>query len=404
RGSALRPDEGVGLPGRPGVVRLRPPKLDLVLQLDAVLAPEAFAYLFGEAERVLGAGALALGDDEVGVDGRDDGAAAKDSRQKGFEWKSALPYVPSLLKVVLAVALGLLAYLGYRTAVSASFFKVRSVDVAGTSKASRDEIRAAVIRLSSAGVWQADLEVIAKELKGLPWVRDAVVTRVLPSGLRVRVYEREPRIIARTGAGRLVWVDDDAVQLGAATPSDEDFFVRGLEEGTGEPARRDNQARVAAALALKADWDKSGLSKRVSEIDLGNLEDVRVHLAGDDAGVQVVLGGQDYVKRFRNAVATLDEKGRTQNGRCVSYINMTTGRSAIFGFKPCAAAAAPDAADIPQQEPGQSAPAAHAAPARVAAPAAARTQPAKTNAKKQDAARPPAAAVRPRRAEAGREH
>jgi cell division septal protein FtsQ len=337
-------------------------------------------------------------------------SASKDSRQKGFEWKAALPYVPTLLKTVLAVALGLLAYLGYRTAVSASFFKVRSVDVAGTSKASREEIRAAVLRLSNAGVWQADLEVIAKELRELPWVRGAVVTRVLPSGLRVRVTEREPRIISLNGDGRLVWVDDDAVQLGSATPGDEDFFVRGLEEGGGEQARRDNRARVEAALALKADWDKSGLSKRVSEIELGNLEDVRVHLAGDDAGVQVVLGGQDYVKRFRNAVATLDEKGRVQNGRCVSYINMTTGRSAIFGFRTCAADAASDAA-APQDEPRADAharpeptPAARPAAARVAPAAPAQSPKAGANAKRKEAARPPAAAVRPRRAEAGREH
>jgi hypothetical protein len=338
--------------------------------------------------------------------------ASKDSRQKGFEWKSALPYVPSVLKVVLAVALGLLAYLGYRTAVSASFFKVKSVDVAGTSKASRDEIRAAVLRLSNAGVWQADLEVIAKELREVAWVRDAVVTRVLPDGLRVRVTEREPRIIARTGGGRLVWVDDDAVNLGAATPGDEDFFVRGLEEGGGEHARRDNRARVEAALALKADWDKSDLSKRVSEIDLSDLEDVRVHLAGDDAGIQVVLGGQDYVKRFRNALAKLDEKGRVQNGQCVSYINMTTGRSAILGLDRCPAgyAAAPEADDVPQAAPAAE-PTAAAEPrptARAAAaqtPAAARTQSPRpgASAKKQDASRTPAAAVRPRRAEAGRE-
>src|ERR1043165_5378876 len=61
--------------------------------------------------------------------------AQKDSRQKSFAWKSVLPYVPAALKVVLAVALGLLAYLGYRTAVSASFFQVRSVDVAGAPRA-----------------------------------------------------------------------------------------------------------------------------------------------------------------------------------------------------------------------------------------------------------------------------
>jgi cell division protein FtsQ len=342
--------------------------------------------------------------------------ASKDSRQTGFEWKSALPYVPTLLKTALAVALGLLAYLGYRTAVSASFFKVKAVDVAGTSKASRDEIRAAVLRLSNAGVWQADLEVIAKELRELPWVRDAVVTRVLPDGLRVRVTEREPRIIARTGGGRLVWVDDDAVNLGAATPGDEDFFVHGLEEGSGEHVRRDNRARVEAALALKADWDKSDLSKRVSEIELSDLEDLRVHLAGDDAGVQVVLGGQDYVKRFRNALAKLDEKGRVQNGQCVSYINMTTGRSAILGLDRCPAgyAAAPDAGDAVQDASGvepaaavEPRPAARAANAQTRAaqsPAAPRAQAPKAAASKKDAARPPAAAVRPRRAEAGRDN
>jgi cell division septal protein FtsQ len=338
--------------------------------------------------------------------------ASKDSRQQGFEWKSALPYVPAVLKAVLAVALGLLAYLGYRTAASAAFFKVKAVDVAGTSKASRDEIRAAVLRLSNAGVWQSDLEVIARELKELPWVRDAVVTRVLPDGLRVRVTEREPRVIARTGGGRLVWVDDDAVQLGAATPGDEDFFVRGLEEGGGEQGRRGNRARVEAALALKSDWDKAGLSKRVSEIDLSDLEDVRVHLAGDDAGIQVVLGGQDYVKRFRNALAKLDEKGRVQNGQCVSYINMTTGRSAILGLDRCPAgyAAAPDAGDAPHEAAGSAPaaapeprPAARAAAATAQTPAPTRVQTPKTNAGKKDATRPPAAAVRPRRAEAGRE-
>jgi len=334
--------------------------------------------------------------------------ASKDSRQKGFEWKSALPYVPAVLKTVLAVALGLLAYLGYRTAVSASFFKVKTVNVAGTSKASREEIRAAVLRLSNAGVWQADLEIIAKELRGLPWVRGAVVTRVLPDALRVRVTEREPRIIARNGAGKLVWIDDEAVPLGAATPGDEDFFVRGLEEGEGPQARRDNRARVEAALALKADWDKSGLSKRVSEVDLSDLEDVRVHLAGDDAGVQVVLGGQDYVKRFRNALAKLDEKGRVINGQCVTSVNMTTGRSAILALDRCPAGygAMPEATDAPQEsssaEPPARAESNTAAPRAAQASTPSRARPPK-GVKKQDASRPPASAVRPRRAETNQE-
>ena len=62
-------------------------------------------------------------------------AAPKDRRQKSFAWKSALVYFPLVLKVVLAVSLGVLAFVGYRTAVSASFFKVKTVDVDGASRA-----------------------------------------------------------------------------------------------------------------------------------------------------------------------------------------------------------------------------------------------------------------------------
>ncbi|HZT59412.1 MAG TPA: hypothetical protein VFA21_12450, partial [Pyrinomonadaceae bacterium] len=53
-------------------------------------------------------------------------AAQAKPRQKSFEWKTALRYVPLVLKLTLAVSLGVLAFVGYRAAVSASFFKVRN--------------------------------------------------------------------------------------------------------------------------------------------------------------------------------------------------------------------------------------------------------------------------------------
>lgn len=279
-------------------------------------------------------------------------ASVKGAGQKSFEWKSALPYVPAALKVLLAVSLGVLAFVGYRNAVAASFFKVRSVDVYGARRASRDEIRAAVLRLSQAGVWKADLEAISGELESLPWVRAAVVTRVLPAGLRVRVTEREPRVIMRNREGRLVWADDEGVQLGAAVPGDEDFFFRGIDEATTETARRENRERMAVGLELKSDWERAGLSKRVSEVDLADLRDVRVHLSGADSGIQVSLvmptddtkratrreepgEQQSYSKLFRDALQALDQKGRTRGTQCVSSIFMTPGRSPVLSFDPC---------------------------------------------------------------------
>ena len=334
--------------------------------------------------------------------------AAKDSRQKSFAWKSVLPYVPALLKAVLAVAIGLLAFLGYRTAVSTSFFKVKTVDVAGATRASREQISAEVFRLSNSGAWQADLDVIARELKGLPWVRDAVVTRVLPDGLRVRVTEREPRVIARTGAGRLVWVDDDGVALGAASPGEQDFFVRGLEEARTDEALKFNRERVRAALELSRDWAAAGLSRRVSEVNLDDLRDVRVQLSGEDAAVEVRLGREDFAKRFRQALEVLDAQRATPRGPYVTYVDVSQGKRAVVGtgstaqYHPGegAAAAAPGAPQTPDaasQDPApqRHAPAAHV-PAKEEQKTAARRAAAKPEVKKAEAQHPPAA-VRPRR-------
>ena len=334
-------------------------------------------------------------------------AAARAPRQRSFVWKSALAYVPAVLKLVLAVSLGVLAFVGYRAAVSASFFKVRAVDVDGAARASREEIRADVLRLSNAGVWQADLEAIAAELRGLPWVRDAVVSRVLPSGLRVRVTERVPRIIARTAAGRLVWVDDDGVMLGAASPGEQDFFVRGLDEGRTDEALKANRERVKAALELSSEWGSAGLSRRVSEVNLEDSRDVRVQLAGDaaDAAVEVRLGREDLAKRFRQALEVLDAQRQTPRGPFITYVDVSQGKRAIIGTGTNARFQLNERGDAvsvePQQAPDAGARAATQtgahAPSAAAKDGKNKARQPKPSEKKNDDARPNEVALRPRR-------
>jgi hypothetical protein len=186
--------------------------------------------------------------------------------------------------------------------------------------------------------------------------------------------------------------------LGAAIPGDDDFFFRGLDESNAEHARRDNRARMVVALELKSDWEKSGLSKRVSEADLSDLRDVRVHLAGDDAGIQVVLGEKEYAKRFRSALENLDEGGRVRNDNCVSYINMTSGRNATFGTRPCREmnpAATAYANDSPREAAGAEVTTETPARARVAPHAKADRDGAAK--KKENAAKQNKPATRPRR-------
>ena len=272
--------------------------------------------------------------------------------------RRALHYFPLVGKITLAIVTGLLIFAGYRAAASASFFQARKVEVNSTSRASADEIKGLVRRaVAETGVWRADLDAISSELQRLPWVRTAVVSRVLPDGLRVRVTERVPRAVVRTSAGRLVWVDTDAVMLGAMSPTDQmpPFFIRGLEEAETSAARAANRERMQAYEEMRGEWERLGLSERVSEVNLDDLRDVRAQLAGDDSQIEVRLGREDFGNRLSRALLELDNQRNTARGPFIMYIDasqgVAKGSHLVVGLRPDAqvtseAPSSPDEAEI----------------------------------------------------------
>jgi len=262
-------------------------------------------------------------------------ASAARRSESGSGLMSALQYAPLVGKILLAIVVGVILFAGYRAAASASFFQLRAVDVGGTARASDDQIKTVVRRAASrTGVWRADLNDLSVELEKLPWVRSAVVSRVLPDGLRVRVTERVPRAVVRTSAGRLVWMDDDAVMLGAFAPTDKmpNFFITGLDENTGEAARAVNRERVVKGLEMAREWDELNLSNRVSEVNLSDVRNVRAQLAGDDAEIEVRLGAKDFGKRLKTALGVLDEQRHTARGASITHLDATLERRIIIGF------------------------------------------------------------------------
>ena len=249
--------------------------------------------------------------------------------------RKVLGLMPLIARVILAAAAGVLIFAGYRAAASASFFQARSVDVSGASRASADEIKG-VVRRSAAqtGVWRADLAAISHELEGVAWVRRAVVSRVLPDGLRVRVTERVPRAVVRMASGRLIWVDEDAVSLSAVSPTDQmpAFFIRGWDESGTETARAENRERMEKYQEMSREWGSAGLLERVSEVNLIDVRDVRAQLAGDDSQIEVRLGSKDFGKRLSNALKVLDEQRNTPRAASITYLDATLDRRVIVGF------------------------------------------------------------------------
>src|SRR3569832_1534114 len=249
--------------------------------------------------------------------------------------RSLLTYVPLALRIGVAAIIALIAFVGYRAAASASFFQVRTVETRGASRASVEDIRNAVRHdVSETGVRRAELQQLSSHLEHLPWVRTAVVTRVLPDGIRVRITEREPKAVVRTAAGRFMWVDEDAVFLGEMSPTDQmpSFFLRGWNEDNSNTAQAENRERVRKFLELQRDWSAQGISERVSEVNLLDLRDVRVQLAGDDSQIEVRLGSQDQSARLGKALSVLDAQRLTARGPLISYIDLSQGKRAVVGL------------------------------------------------------------------------
>lgn len=268
------------------------------------------------------------------------GAGQRPAKRGGGEsiaarFKSVLGYVPLALRIGVIAIIGLIAFVGYHAAASASFFQIRTIETRGLSRASADEIKNTVRRdVNETGVWRADLPVLSNHLEHLPWVRTAVVTRVLPDGIRVRITEREPKAVVRNSAGRFVWVDDDAVYLGEMSSTDQmpAFFLRGWNEEESKTAQAENRERVRKFLELQRDWSAQGVSERVSEVNLLDLRDVRVQLAGDDSQIEVRLGSQEQSTRLAKALTVLDAQRQTSRGPLISYIDLTQGKRAIVGL------------------------------------------------------------------------
>jgi cell division septal protein FtsQ len=263
---------------------------------------------------------------------RRDGREA--DRSRSFSPRALFGYVPSALKVVLAILALMAAFIGYRVAASAAMFQVASIDVTGTSRTSAEEIEGLTRRaVARTGVWRADLSAISAELGRLPGVRRAIVSRVLPDRLRVRVTERIPVAVVHTANGHLVWADDEGVALGEMKPADRvpSFFIRGWNEEGTEDARKENAERVKKYLEATREWDAAGLSERVSEINLMDVRDVRAQLAGSDSQIEVRLGGKDLGGRLKAELQALDEYKQTPRGSSITYVDLQGGRI-IVGF------------------------------------------------------------------------
>ncbi len=206
--------------------------------------------------------------------------------------------------------------MGYQTVTASEFFDVKKIDVRGVTRVSKGDIEKIVSNQTErSGVWNADLKEIKEKVEGLQFVKSAIVSRVLPDGVRVNVVERVPKAVVRINGGDF-WADDEGVVLAVVGKMEErpPFILRGWDESKTDKAVKENQVRVKMYQKMLDEWKTFDLARRVKEVNLTALDEPKAIIEDSELPVFIDLGKEDFGKHLQKGIEAIANKGNTYQG------------------------------------------------------------------------------------------
>ena len=221
--------------------------------------------------------------------------------------RSSLPKKTAnrLLWAVVAVALvclgGLAAAALYHYGEHSWRFRVESsdnIEVTGMQNVSKAQIMEVMGADIGRNIFFIPLAQQKAQLEQIPWVESASVMRFVPNRLKVEIHERTPVAFARVGP-RMSLIDAGGTLM-ELTPKHKYSFPVILGMNPGEPLST-RAPRMKTYSEMVGDLDSGGArySQDLSEVDLADLEDVKVRVNDAAGDVLVHLGSSDYLRRYK---------------------------------------------------------------------------------------------------------
>jgi cell division protein FtsQ len=204
------------------------------------------------------------------------------------------------------------AVLGTAWAARSPRFAVTTVEVAGHSRLSREEIVAAAGIAPNANLVTLDPRAVAARLEALPLVRRAEVIRTLPGRVTLVVEERQPFALANAGA--LHWIDEEGVDLGTESHAVALGIpiLSGLrQDDLGSRGRPASGERLGVGLSLVRLLlrGRPSLLGQISEIDLSRPEGPVLYTLD---GIEVRLGKEEWDPRLGRLQGVLAQVATTE--------------------------------------------------------------------------------------------
>jgi len=144
------------------------------------------------------------------------------------------------------------------------------------------------------------------QLEQIPWVESASVMRFVPNRLKVEIHERTPVAFARVGP-RIFLIDAGGTLMELPQKHKYSFPVI-LGMNPGEPlSTRIPRMKAYNELVQQLDSGGARYSQDLSEVDLSDLENLKVRVNDPQGDVLVELGSSDYLKRYRTYISHVQE-------------------------------------------------------------------------------------------------
>lgn len=214
-------------------------------------------------------------------------------------------FVAATVLCVLAVAGGMLYHYGERS----WRFRIESsdnIDVGGMENVTKAQIMEVMGADIGRNIFFIPLAQQKAQLEQIPWVESASVMRFVPNRLRVEIHERTPVAFARVGP-RIFLIDAGGSLMELPQKRKYSFPVI-LGMNPGEPLST-RIPRMKAYNELVRDLDSGGAryAQDLSEVDLSDLENIKVRVNDPQGDVEVELGSSDFLRRYKTYVSHVQE-------------------------------------------------------------------------------------------------
>ena len=236
-------------------------------------------------------------------------------------------------RLVLASGVLLATWAG-ATALTAPQFNVNRVEISGTQRTPTQKIQALASGLIGQNVFRAPKSRIESEIKAIPTVADAHITRAWswPPHMKLQIIERQP--ILQVGSGTTWWVADaQGVAFRRADRNDshlEMLTSPQLQPVTGKalPAAQWTRARqLAEALAA----DNALAARENGGAGKGKFWDLRRVYLDKNSAAALRISGEGALKQHAETLVRLGEEGwpeKLKQARVALAFFERTGRKA----------------------------------------------------------------------------